>query len=146
MSHEVDRLGRIALGAVSLCAWLAVSSHAWAQQLSRPSDDAELAGARAWFQEYIEPGLLAAGLSEEGKDLTVQPEKPGEHRTPKKPVPWPLVEVGSLGMLTLDPDVPLQRGDWNDVLQPAMFRLYFEPVPAPAAPAQTPPTPSAAGA
>ena len=134
------------MGAVSVFAWLAVSSHAWAQQLSRPSDDAELAGARAWFQAYIEPGLLAAGLSEEGEDLTVQPEKPSEQRSPRKAVPWPLVEVGSLGMLTLDPDVPLQRGDWNDVLQPAMFRLYFEPVPAPAAPARALPTAHAAGA
>jgi hypothetical protein len=145
MSRNGLRLGSIAFGALSLCAWLGVCSRAPAQELRSTTDDAERAGAEAWFEQYIQPGLLEAGVSEQGKpeDLTVPPERP-KAPAPKKMTPTPLFEVGSLGMLTLDPDVPQQRGEWSDTLvpgvdsiHPAMFRFYFEPVPPPKAPPRT---------
>ena len=145
MSRNDVRVGSIALGALSLCVWVAVASPAQAQEVRPTTDDAERAGAEAWFEQYIQPGLLTAALTEQGKpeDLTVPPEKP-KAPAPKKMTPTPLFEVGSMGMLTLDPDVPQERGEWSDTLvpgidsiHPAMFRFYFEPVPPPKAPPRT---------
>jgi hypothetical protein len=132
------------VSAVTFFAWLAVPSAAPAQQI-RPAVDAEAAGAEAWFQQYIPAGSLVDQLSEQGDILTLPPEKPSEHPSLTKAKPWSLVEIAPLGVLTLDTVVPLQRGDWNDTLQqPAMFQLYFEPIPV------TPPTaiqaPPASGA
>jgi hypothetical protein len=115
----------------------------WRAAVAQAVDsDASRAGAETWFREYIEPNLNAAEERERSEGLSVPLERPREV-APKKSTQRHLGELGPLGMLVLDVDVPQTRGDWNDALQPKMFRLYFEPIPSPAAPS---PRSRAAGA
>ncbi len=137
----------LALGIVGSLVCLAVPRNVLAQEVEPTSDAANRASAEAWFREYIEPVLSKLVVSDEGEGLYVPLEPPWEHPSgaaPEKRVPRRLGALGPLGMLVLDVDVPQQRGDWNDA-QPQMFRLYFEPTPAPTAPSPTPPSGHAPG-
>lgn len=138
----------MALGIAGALAWLAAPGQAVAQETDSSSDAAERAGAEAWFREHIQPSLRTAAMSDQSQVPSVPLEPPSEPpggAAPERFVPYRLVALGPLGMLVLDGDMPQQRGDWSDTLQPPMFRLYFEPM---APPAATPTLPSghAAGA
>jgi hypothetical protein len=144
----------LALGIVGPLVCLAVPRNVLAQEVEPTSDAANRASAEAWFREYIEPVLSKLVVGDQGEGLYVPLEPPWEHPSgaaPEKRVPRRLGALGPLGMLVLDVDVPQQRGDWNERgdwndAQPKMFRLYFEPTPAPTAPSPTLPNGHAPGA
>jgi hypothetical protein len=137
----------MALGVVGALGLLGAPGRAVAQDRDPTSDAAVRAGAQAWFREYIEPGLRTLAANEQSEALTVPLEPPGEH--PGVPGRLPIHRLGALGplgMLVLDVDVPQQRGNWSDPLQPQMFRFYLEPIPAPKTPSPMLPGGRAAGA
>jgi hypothetical protein len=129
MALRSVRLAGMALAALGC---LALPVRATAQESNAKADAANRAALEAWFREYIEPGLSKLALNDEGEGLTVPlaPPQAPSSGLPGNATPHRLGEVGSFGVLVVDPDVPQQRGEWNDDIHPQMFRIYFEPVAA----------------
>ena len=117
------------MGFAVLSFWLATPGRVVAGEADPAMDATIRAAGEAWYTKYILPGLQSA-LLEQGDVRPVPPDRPSAPPAapaPSQPKPRALWSLKPLGVLVLDPDVPRSRGGWNEPVQPAMFRLYFEP-------------------
>ena len=117
----------------------AVSNAAASSTSDRASDASIRAGAAAWFREYIQPTLEVSPSRLETSsrepilydplESRIPSTSPTARSQPPERSCRRRAEVGSLGTVILASDAPQPRGEWDDSLQPEMFRLYFEPAP-----------------
>jgi hypothetical protein len=116
------------VGFVVLSFWLATPGRVVAGEADPAMDAAIRAAGEAWYTQYILPGLQSALVEGEVRSVPLdRPSAPPAAPAPHAPRPRALGSLGPLGVLVLDPDVPRARRSWGDEVQPAMFRLYFEP-------------------